>query len=71
MSGPSLRLRLPTLPGFGPVWLSHGMRGPGTAESEEAQEGFAQLEVALPTRLDDQYRIEHREGACRCKQNVS
>jgi hypothetical protein len=47
------------------------MRGPGTAESEEAQEGFAQLEVALPTRLDDQYRIEHRESACNSKQNGS
>jgi hypothetical protein len=48
MPGPSLSLRLPTLPRSGPVWLSHGMRGPGIAESEEAQEGSAQLEVALP-----------------------
>ena len=37
------------------------MRGPGIAGSEEAQEGCAQLEVALPSRLDDQYWIEHRE----------
>ena len=46
--GLSLSLRLPTLTFSGPVWLSHGMRGPGIAESEEAQEGSAQLEVALP-----------------------
>ena len=37
------------------------MRGPGTAGSEEAQEGSAQLEVALPSRLDDQCWIEDRE----------
>jgi hypothetical protein len=49
-SGPSLSLRLPTLV----VWLSFGLRGPGVANgSGEAQEGFAQLEAALPSRLDN------------------
>jgi hypothetical protein len=69
--GSSLSLRLPTLPGDGPVWLTHGVRGPGVAESEEAQEGSAQLEVALPFPTREPAGIEHREGACRCKQNVS
>ena len=44
--GAGLSLRLPTLILPGPGWLSHGMRGPGIAVSEEAQ-GSAQLEVAL------------------------
>jgi hypothetical protein len=60
--GPSLSVRLPTLTVVGPVWLSHGMRGPGIAESEEAQEGSAQLEVALPSRLDDQR--DRAAGGC-------
>ena len=34
------------------VWLSHGLRGPGTAEQGEAQEGSARLEVELPSLLD-------------------
>jgi hypothetical protein len=50
--GLSLSHPLPT-PG---MWLSSGLRSPGTAASEEgeAQEGFAQLEVALPSRLANQ-----------------
>src|SRR4051794_3125109 len=47
---------------MGPVWLTHGMRGPGTAGSEEAQEGSAQLEVALPSRLDDQVSVRVSGG---------
>lgn len=69
--GPSLSLRLPTLPGDGPVWLTHGVRGPGAAESEEAQEGSAQLEVALPFPAREPIGIECREGACSSKQNAS
>ena len=69
--GPSLSSRLPTLPGDGPVWLTHGVRGPGVAESEEAQEGSAQLEVALPFPTREHTGIECREGACKSKQNVS
>jgi hypothetical protein len=34
------------------VWLSSGLRGSVTAEQGEAQEGSAQLEVALPFLLD-------------------
>ena len=48
--GLSLSHRLPTLV----VWLSFGLRGPGVAGPGEAQEGFAQLEVAVPSRLDNQ-----------------
>jgi hypothetical protein len=48
--GLSLSFRLPTLV----VWLSFGLRGPGVAPGRgEAQEGFARLEVALPSRLDN------------------
>lgn len=64
-------MRLPTLPGDGPVWLTHGVRGPGVAESEEAQEGSAQLEVALPFPTQEPIGIECRERACKNKQNVS
>lgn len=69
--GSSLSLRLPTLPSDGPVWLTHGVRGKSTAESEDAQEGSAQLEVALPFTTRTPTGIEHRESACRSKQNVS
>lgn len=49
--GLSLSHRLPTLV----VWLSFGLRRPGVAPGRgEAQEGFARLEVALPSRLDNQ-----------------
>jgi hypothetical protein len=37
---------------------------PGAAPGRgEAQEGFALLEVALPSRLDNPNRIEHRRNA--------
>jgi hypothetical protein len=50
VSGSSLSIRLPTLV----VWLSFGLRGPGAAvERGEAQEGFALLEVAVPSLLED------------------
>jgi hypothetical protein len=35
------------------VWLSFGLRDPGAARAGEAQEGFAQLEVAVPSRPDN------------------
>jgi hypothetical protein len=36
------------------VWLSFGLRDPGTVPGQgEAQEGFAQLEVAVPSQLDN------------------
>jgi hypothetical protein len=54
--GPSLSLRLPRLV----VWLSHGLRGSGIDERGEAQEGFAQLEIALPSLVDN--RSESRAG---------
>ena len=55
MPGSSLSLRLPTLV----VWLSFGLRGPGAAmERGEAQEGFAQLEVAVPSWLGKNSMIE-------------
>jgi Transposase len=55
-TGPSLSFRLPTLV----VWLSHGLRGLGAACGRgEAQEGFARLEVAVPSRLDPCW-FEHR-----------
>jgi hypothetical protein len=48
--GSSLSIRLPTLV----VWLSFGLRGPGCrSERGEAQEGFALLEVAVPSLLED------------------
>ena len=34
------------------LWLTHGQRGPGTAEQGETQEGLAQVEVAPPSLLD-------------------
>jgi hypothetical protein len=47
--GLSLSHRLPTLV----VWLSFGLRGSGVVPGRgEAQEGFAQLEVAVPSQLD-------------------
>ena len=36
------------------VWLSHGLRSPGTAGSGVAQEGIALLEAAVPSRPDHQ-----------------
>ena len=66
--GSSLWAWLPALPDHpvvtGPVWLSYGMRGRGAAELEEAEEGSARLEVAVPSRFDDQHWIEVGEGAC-------
>lgn len=38
------------------VWLSFGLRDPGVARTGEAQEGFAQLEVAVPSRSDNHVR---------------
>jgi hypothetical protein len=35
------------------VWLSSGLRDPGAARAGEAQERFAQLEVAVPSRPDN------------------
>ena len=53
--GWSLSFRLPALV----VWLSFGLRGPGAAmERGEAQEGFAQLEVAVPSWLGKNSMIE-------------
>ena len=50
MPGSSLSIRLPALV----VWLSFGLRGPGAAmERGEAQEGFALLEVAVPSLPGD------------------
>ncbi len=55
MPGSSLSFRLPALV----VWLSFGLRGPGAAmERGEAQEGFAQLEVAVPSWLGKNSMIE-------------
>jgi hypothetical protein len=35
------------------VWLSFGLRGPGVVRrAGEAQEGFVELEVAVPSTLD-------------------
>ena len=46
------------------MWLSFGLRDPGTDPGAgEAQEGFAQLEVALPSRLDKHIGIESQEVA--------
>ena len=45
------------------VWLSFGLRGPGTAGPGEAQEGFALLEVALPSRLDNQQSVRASEDS--------
>jgi hypothetical protein len=46
--GSSLANRLPTLG----VWLSHGLRGPGTAVSgERLERGLPALEVAVPSSL--------------------
>ena len=50
MLGPSLSLRLPALG----AWLSSGLRGRGRRGQGEAQEGFAQLEVAVPSSPFDQ-----------------
>src|SRR6478609_934436 len=49
------------------------MRGPGAAGSEEAQEGCAQLEVALPSRLDSSVVTSDRSisGGCMDEQAVS
>src|SRR4051794_40356140 len=44
-------------PAFG-GWLFHGLRGPGTARAGEAQEGFALLEVAVPSRLEHRRRVD-------------
>lgn len=33
--------------------VAHGLRGPGAARAGEAHEGFARLEVAVPSQLDD------------------
>ena len=50
MPGSSLSIRLLALV----VWLSFGLRGPGAAmERGEAQEGFALLEVAVPSLPGD------------------
>ncbi|MEV1319939.1 transposase [Micromonospora arborensis] len=35
------------------MWLSFGLRGPGVAPGRGEAQGFAQLEVALPSRLDN------------------
>jgi hypothetical protein len=45
------------------VWLSHGLRGPGSVyERGEAQEGFVLLEVAVPFRLENPYWRELRRN---------
>jgi hypothetical protein len=57
VSGSSLSIRLPSLV----VWLSFGLRDPDTdPEAGEAHEGFAQLEVALPSRLDNNIGLTGR-----------
>jgi hypothetical protein len=43
--GSSLSHRLPTLV----VWLSFGLRGPGTAGKERLKRGLLVLEVAVPS----------------------
>ena len=65
--GLSLSHRLPTLV----VWLSFGPRSAGVARPGEAQEGFAQLEVALPSRLDNHIGSSDGSWAWNQHQNVS
>jgi hypothetical protein len=43
--GSSLSIRLPTLV----VWLSFGLRGPGTVGKERLKRGLLVLEVAVPS----------------------
>ena len=57
MPGSSLSMRLPTLG----VWLSSGLREPGTAGRGEAQEGFVQLEVAVPSWLGKNGAIDQED----------
>ena len=54
MPGSSLSFRLPALV----VWFSSGLRGPDAVVSGEAQEGSAQLEVAVPSWLGRNSMIE-------------
>src|SRR3954454_2203883 len=50
--GPSLSHRLPAFRGVALIWPARA--GRRSTELGEAQDGFAQLEVAVPSRLDNQ-----------------